>query len=121
MVMDAYTFLLMWQALTAGSAWYLRPAGWLWMGMVLVVLFIVEYAVSVIAQKRHLQAFSTPFKGSKYKQDVSLVLMQCAATSALSVIVLMSLAFQGSWNLFWILLAGSIMLAGLMAYKLRRS
>lgn len=118
--MNSYTFLLLWQALVAGCAWYLRPAGWLWTLLVLAVLFIVEYAVSTIARQRRLQAFSTPFKGNKYEKDVSLVLMQCAATAVLETVVLVSLACQGTWNLFWILLAGSIVLALLIAYKLRQ-
>lgn len=118
--MNTYSFLLLWQALLTGSAFWIRPAGWLWCLLCALLVIVVEWLISAFAQKKGLQAFSTPFKGTKYRQDSTLLMMQTAFTSVLMVVLLAAFSMNGSWNLFWIDLIGSAVFGILIAVTRRK-
>lgn len=117
--MNSYTILLLWQALSAGSAWYIQPAGIFWFFLVLAIYLIAEYAISVYAKKSGLQAFNTPFSPAKYEQDQRLMMLQCAVTAAVTLAELIAFSYNGDWNLFWILAAGSVVFGLLIALMLK--
>lgn len=118
--MNAYWYLLLWQALLAGSAFWIRPSGWLWCLIIALIIIILESIISLYARQEGLQAFATPFQSAKYQKDTRLLMIQTAFTIALTANLLVAFAANTSWNLFWLDLGGSVLFGLLIALALKK-
>lgn len=118
--MNAYWFLLLWQALLAGSSFWIRPAGWMWCLIIALVIIVLECCISIYAKQEGLQAFATPFQAAKYNKDTRLLMIQTAFTIALTLNLLVAFGSSGNWTLFWIILAASLVFGLLIALALKK-
>lgn len=50
--MNAYWYLLLWQALLARSAFWIRPSGWLWCLIIALVIIVLESIISCMRNRK---------------------------------------------------------------------